>query len=173
MSRATVPGIKQGAGLATLPCLNPECRRPMIGKLLWRAHPELHGRYAALGARQLCRPCYGKLRQGTLQLDTQIPALVLPCGTPAAYRRHRKAEEAPCSPCAAAYRKDQAQRSARRRAANGRGPSRRGGLARCEILPALKAGSTPEQVADATRCVERYVADLGDRAMVYAALGLA
>lgn len=36
-----------------------------------------------------------------------------PCGTPAAYLRHRKAEEQPCDPCRQAYRLSERQRKER------------------------------------------------------------
>lgn len=174
-----MPGLKRGAGLPTLPCRNPACARPMIAKTLWEARTELRGQYAALGARGLCRPCYGKMRQGTLVLGTdQLPALALPCGTSAAYRRHRGRGEPACDPCTVAYRGEQNQRTARYRAARkveevkaGK-PSRRGGLARCEVLPAVTAGSTVEQAATAARCVDRLVTDLADRAVMYQMLGL-
>jgi hypothetical protein len=48
---------------------------------------------------------------------------VMPCGTAAAYRRHRKANEAPCQPCADAERARDRDRRQRQRAAKNGGES--------------------------------------------------
>jgi predicted component of type VI protein secretion system len=45
------------------------------------------------------------------------PAQLLPCGTSAAYQRHRKAGEQPCAPCREAWREYQAAYHAKRKAA--------------------------------------------------------
>lgn len=43
----------------------------------------------------------------------------LPCGTEAAYQRHRRAEESPCEPCVIAHRELKATKDRERRAADG------------------------------------------------------
>lgn len=67
------------------------------------------------GRRADCRDCVNTAKRtpgAPARRDRPVPE----CGTPAAGRRHYKAGEKPCAPCARALADDQAKRDRARRA---------------------------------------------------------
>lgn len=52
-----------------------------------------------LHARDRCGPCYQKTRRGIGELPPVAPPKLRPCGTEAAYNRHRAKGEQPCQVC--------------------------------------------------------------------------